>query len=768
MQNPKVLVAATCVVLALSSIAWSQNPFDENNPFAVEPMPGGIGGQGFGTAESTTSTQAVASADVAATKETNPLVKRLHESPPSSVEDFANAVTWMVRIHRWDEVGRLFEDIQKANFSLEKKAEMARVPGALWLRTLADESELTPDQQTLAREIIAAPGQLARSAEHIRQQIAKLSSAVPSERRLAQFRLQDGGVTAIETLVQHLLTGDTQAAPIMLSATIAEMGPVGVEALEAACVLSETRQVERALLSVAQLPGASFHSTLGGNLFNVALSDDFRRTLADALQQRHSHVPNEESVRQHLAKAFASQLSEYQRLRGQRSQLLDTVWHLDRNRSQIERVSALPENRVLERLHRLGYLKSRQPSAGRTDWVEHAVVSLQRDFQFTPQESLSRLELAQQSTVPEELSTDAGFWQEVVNQADLWQMHGAASLGLARIESAVMAGQFLAPLDFLSDRLVDARPIIRYSALTAIHRIDPSYDFAGTENAIRTALEMLSLGDGPRALFIGADETRQNVAATQFSQLYNGTPQFAYSARSAMGIVNKSEALELIFITDRVSDMAVFELMQRLRGSRGGKALPIAVLADELYEHERSLIRSETGIVLGVLTSDSAQLKTVVDAMYQQLDTPPLSSLDRARFAMDAGSFLTRIAGDRKQYHFYPVELWQQQLVSSLSSFRINDKCVVLSGVGTAECQRQLIEIAGDTQLVELDRMAAAKAFHKNVQEAGTLISLSDIKLTYDRYNELGPTDPATVKALGLVLDVLEAQSGKRTWPVVK
>jgi len=35
----------------------------------------------------------------------------------------------------------------------------------------------------------------------------------------------------------------------------------------------------------------------------------------------------------------------------------------------------------------------------------------------------------------------------------------------------------------------------------------------------------------------------------------------------------------------------------------------------------------------------------------------------------------------------------------------------------------------------------------------------------YEMYNEFGPKDPVATKAMGLVLDVIEAQAGKAPWP---
>ena len=42
----------------------------------------------------------------------------------------------------------------------------------------------------------------------------------------------------------------------------------------------------------------------------------------------------------------------------------------------------------------------------------------------------------------------------------------------------------------------------------------------------------------------------------------------------------------MIIIVDRVHDLSLFELLQRLRKTQGGGALPIAVMTDQLYPRD--------------------------------------------------------------------------------------------------------------------------------------------------------------------------------------
>ncbi len=61
--------------------------------------------------------------------------------------------------------------------------------------------------------------------------------------------------------------------------------------------------------------------------------------------------------------------------------------------------------------------------------------------------------------------------------------------------------------------------------------------------------------------------------------------------------------------------------------------------------------------------------------------------------------------------------------------------------------------------------MEAVKAFARSVRKFGMNLHRENVKQAYELYNEYGPKDPITAKAMGLVLDVIEAQAGKAPWP---
>ena len=208
-----------------------------------------------------------------------------------------------------------------------------------------------------------------------------------------------------------------------------------------------------------------------------------------------------------------------------------------------------------------------------------------------------------------------------------------------------------------------------------------------------------------------------------------------------------------------MSDQGIFELLQRLRGAERSRALPIAVMTDELYQHERRLIGELPGVVASQLSRSPEHMHEVVAKMTQQLDTEPFSSEDRQNFAETAGKFLTRIASDRDQYAFYPLSDWQSQLGEVGRDLPIGSRLALLAASGSAESQLQLVTLASSSSLTGAERLEAAQKFAASVDRFGMNLGRETQLNVYVVYNSLGPSDPATAKSLGAVLDAIEASA---------
>jgi CheY-like chemotaxis protein len=769
--NPTVELATALAMallgLSFISSACAQNPFGDDpfnssatEPFVPfgEPLPDAATDLALSPGLSETSSTTANEAD--------PVVRLLRASPPKSAEQWADALTWMARIKRWDEVRRLLDDLTAANWTIENKAALARAGGsALWIRLRADEAALTDPQSALVRDILLAPGKLARDAEAIDNSIDQLASQQPGERKLAQYRLHDGSTIAIQRLVDRLLNGDPKVSPAMLASTIVSFGRDGEEALRAACIVRDPQRAGRALLALAQLPKGAFTAELGAGLASRYLPMEVQTQLTQILSTKYGTIPDTKSVHSYLKNRFDAALTDYQLQRANSGALSTLVWRPTSDGQTIQLVEVPSALKALERMGQLAFHVANLPNATREDFVSTGACLLQRAYQINPTLEVGELETQLPSAFDSALVADANYWQQLFAQADEWEMHGAALRSIQLLTEHSKRGEFLAPLGFLSDLLRDSRPLIRYSALQSIAQINPQQPFPGAEKSIEVALEMTSLGSGPHALVVGMQSEMRQAATQLLSLRSGGKVTEANTGKAALLELDGSEPIELILLVDRVSDVSVFEVLQRFRNTKKGQSLPIAVLTERLYQHERRQIGEMPGVVLSVLSRDPAQMDRVLQSMLSQLDTNPMSAADRGVFSQVGGDFLATIADDRDLYAFYPISDWREKLISAQGGLPLTAHMSVIAAVGSADGQLKLSNMAATANFSEQERLAAAKAFGKSVKRFGMLMQADDILRNYDLYNELGPHDPAAIKALGLILDVTEAHAGKAAWP---
>jgi len=115
-------------------------------------------------------------AGAAAPKESNVVVLSIRDSKLTTPQQYGQAFVWLARIQRFDEIGRYLEQIKASNWDLAKKAQLLEhTDSALWLH-LVNRAELTADQKLIARDVLDAAYQQARTPQQLDQWIAHLSS----------------------------------------------------------------------------------------------------------------------------------------------------------------------------------------------------------------------------------------------------------------------------------------------------------------------------------------------------------------------------------------------------------------------------------------------------------------------------------------------------------------------------------------------------------------------------------------------------------------
>lgn len=774
-----------CFLLCTAVTARGQDPFGGNDPFGGGATTGtndpfGTGGtsdpaSGFGAfgQPGLGGATAVAGADssvLPAEEDPDPIVRMLRASPPNNAQEMADGLTWLARIQRWDEAKRLLDELAGKQWSLQQRAVLARAAGpTVWLRLRADEVGLSDAQRKTVTDVLTAPATLARDPAWLDQWIAKLGSSDPGERRLAQLRLQDGSTIAVQRLVTNLLDGNTKVPPVMLAGTALEFGQDGIDALRTACLVRDTARVTRVLDAIAQVPGNTLAAELGAGLTSRVLPPEAINALSATVAANFGNVPNDAKIDEYLKRKFEAELANYQTARTATTKLSTLVWRVSADGQNVQSVEAPADHRELERVSQLAALRLQTRMSGLQTAIDCGTVLLQRAYQVQPTLQQGEFESQLLANVGDQPWTqqpwvDQNYWENVFAKCEEWQMHGGALRAVQAMAEAVDEGD--TALNFLSDLLHDPRPMIRYTALETLAKINPQREYRGAEQAIKTALEMSHLTGGAGALVVGLQSELRQVAQQQIEMQTAARVMSVNSGRAALLALQENEPVEMIFVVDRVSDQSLFELLQRLRHTNKGYSLPIAVMTDELYSHERDWIRETPGVVGSVLSRNADHMKRIIDRMQASLDTQPMTPADRASFAQVAGEFLSSITANREQLAFYHVGDWREELASTAATLGGASQIQVLSGLGTRESQERLVKVASMTTFNQAERLAAASAFGTSVKSFGLRLNKDDVLHCYELYNQLGPRDEVAARTLAFVLDAIEAHAGQKAWPV--
>ena len=761
---PVAGAAGIVLALGLAATVPAQDPFGggaaTDNPFggpADAASPFGGFGQAAPAAEAAPAAAATATAPTE--QDPNPIIRLLRETPPQTPEEMAEGLTWVVRLKRWDEVRRLLDEIAGKQWDLPQLAQLASAGGeSLWFRLSVDEAGLSEEQRKLLDSIVAAQGTLARDPAWLDNWIEKLAHPQPGERRLAQLRLQEGGPAAITRLLERLFDGSANVDAGMLAGTIAQFGSTGRDALRAACLIKDPQRAARVYLGIAEIPGSEFSSEVAAGLQSTQLTPEHRADLAEIVLRKYSKVPTPIAIEKYLAERFASRLEDYQQSRAALPVVIEEpIWRPTGDGKSIVQVNGSPEERQLEQLARVAAHRLNLTRATNDDLVESSAVILQRAYRVQPSLWPAADPAAYLADLDQVASDEAAFWIRVFDRASELQLHGAAVRSVQMLAQHA-PGNYLIPLDFLTRLLGDSRPVIRYLALEQIAKLDPQQSFGGAEKSLEVAVEMARLTSGPHALVIGRSAELRQAAQQQLEQQVGAQVTTADSARSGLLALDGLQPIEMVLVVDRMSDQSVFELLQRLRTAERSRALPIAVLTDELYQHERRLIGQMPGVVSAQLSRGPQQMQQVIDRLMGQLDTQPFSSEDRNRFAEIGGEFLSKIASDRDLYAFYPLNDWRSELGGIGRSMPIASRLALLAALGTADSQMQLVALASSSSLTAAERLRAAHEFTASVDRFGMNLGREEVLRVYDVYNALGANDPATAASLGAVLDAIEAR----------
>ncbi|MCC6507489.1 MAG: response regulator, partial [Pirellulaceae bacterium] len=652
---------------------------------------------------------AAANALKALEEDPDPVVRLLRASPPKTPVEFAEALEWMTRIRRWDEVDRYLSVLQSANWSQDKLAELSQAGGAaLWFKLRDATTDLKEPQRNFVRDIAALPAKLARDPQWIDSWIDRLVAPTPGERREAQLRLQRAHHASVERLCLHLMAGHPRVPGAVLVEAILEFNDDGIAALRTACISPDSAARWRVLIALAQSTATDFGAELGSALYSENSPAELRTSLSDALLKKYGKLPTAQAVGDYITARFNRHLEEYQLLRTRPARMPLRLWRLSSDGRSVAAVDAPLPDHALESLAQAATHRAAFANTAPKELIDCAAVLAQHMYQSAlttpPQNSLLRQ------------PQNSNFWKQVLDRSVVWQMHGASIVAAEAIgKQLVQSAPGDVSFDFIAGCLRDSRPVMRYLAVQAIAAANVSFAYNGSANALETAIEMSRLGQGPMVLVVGLSPDLRFAAQQQLLAI-GAEAVTVNSTADALQVLDQPYPIEMIMFVDRLPRNSILTCVDRLRHSKRGGALPVAILTDDMDPLERSELSKTPGVVMSVLSESPGQMPRVIAELERRLDTRPLTSAERNAYAETANQLSAKIASDRRKYGFYSLARWEKELESISGVLPNETYLAVLGGIGTIASQEHLIAIAADKSAGQDARERAAKAFTSSTE----------------------------------------------------
>jgi hypothetical protein len=700
-------------------------------------------------------------------KETNVVVLSIRDSKLETPQQYGQAFVWLARIQRFDEIGRYLDQIKAANWDEARKAQLLdNTDSALWLN-IANRPELSIDQKMVAREVLDAAYQQARSPQQLDQWIVALSSESASERAKARNELLKVDFEGLQRLAKAIATDEVSNVD-GLSAAVLGFDERGISMLEDMIAGSDLATAERATRILAKIGPFDSASALLIASNRQDSTEGMKKAALEGLNRLLGYIPNENEAFQYMRNKIARLTQEAQAYEGNR---YDRRWAVrwDHTKSLLTGKQVSIDKAFWWQADReaRGVLRWNEVPA---DTLESLVaIRMQNAFEdngaYQDDVALEQLmsELPENVLTPEflgrvlRISRDRG-WNG--SQVRALQLLGAAQF----LDSTRVAGMPEWIVQDIAASTGSGNPGIRYAAFETIAALDPQAPYAGSHRVLLAAIELLRVGPYPRALVVSGFSYETGDAAKKLRQ-YGYQSSAMGSARATLRDLDHPNPYELIVVAGKVSDMPVSQLVQRITESRYGKGIPVVVVLGENEPARRALAGTKNVIIVDAIPTDALAMQGLWEQI-APVAVPKLSPNDRISAAVRAGEFLKRLASQPELYSFYNLGSMEEEIEADLAlpaGWVAGDS--LLASFGSAEGQAKLSNRIVDMNS-DLDsrRRAAVQLVH-SIRRHGVRMDRETVQLQYDRFNRLIATRPDDAAPIGWILDAMEARAGMREWP---
>jgi CheY-like chemotaxis protein len=622
---------ATGLMLGLS---WLVQPSSccaqADNVFGgAEPVAPGFGEPSSAPAISQSGAQASLPED------SHAVVRSLRNRPPQSAIEISRAILYMTRIERWDEVGRYLDQLAKLAIDEPMALQMERAAGLeTWFQLARNADKLNEKQRAVATKVIDLSSGSSRNPATLQAAIQLLQAKDLIDRKRGVLAIQAAGESGLAAMLESVASSDTPPVPIM-SETIATMGKEGEAALKAAIATSDQRSRERLMLLAARIPGSAYMSELTTALYTVSADSEAYRQIQKVLSPAGQALPEAAASQRYVLNQMQRQLHEFSISRREITSDSNSVWRWSPDGKRLITEYDDTPGVHLERAFQLAHLAIQLGRAAGSDSPLATAVILERNHRLSPifEREPNALRNEFLPVAAFESIDYLGLVLEAAKKAELQaaELRSIQAIGWVLPKNPANAS---ASIHRLSESVKLSPPPLRYaSAISLGKRPDQDGGFEGRFAYEQTKLEMQRLESKPLALIVGGSVELRDGLSKHLSQL--GVRAIGTSsARETLRVIQEPHPIEYVFIVDRVLEMSLSELVQRIRAFPRTSSLPLAIMADSIAAPQQAImaVEDQPKIHYSSVTTNIDLTGALLRDMQRLSPIPPMDSVDRLAY----------------------------------------------------------------------------------------------------------------------------------------
>ncbi len=735
----------------------------QDDPFATKPSTAATP-----SANSTPAAQAGSQTtdQTSAQEVTDPVARQviatIRKSNPTSPRDLAMAINTLLDVDQPNAAQPYLEQLDKLPLTDVELHQLMQAVGSDVLFRIHATPELSPLGPTFAKRVFTASRAIATSAERLNQSIRNLSSRDIDSRSTAFRELRRIGQPAVIALLETFADRERRSEFAAVRDALHEMGPNALQPLLGAARASKLQVRYEALLALAQMDHPAAYDAAAAAALNPQQPEPLRQDLLATMRSIYGKDLDRATVISRVRKnasdllfgrTAVADLLYYDR---QLVYVKHWRWNAEQNKLIANDVSPATSGRWLAS-DRFSDLAAIAPDDVEINQL-HLLASLDATKRVQgPDELLDRSQLPgnmQQTSV-----TDLESALQFAIDRDLMP----AACGLCQWLGQIPESKSLVTTksnNGLIRALQSGDRHTQFAAFQAITGMDLQHAYPGSSYVLAAAIFFANFGDRPSGIIGHTDigVARDLAAAMNLAGL---TGRGVAGGRELFQEAISDSNLQVLFISDTLSQPMFTELIQQLRNDWRTKRLPIAILTrtTETQRSER-IAKNDSRLIAVPETSDATLVALQVDQVRRLAEPWTLDTLQGRSHAQVALDWLAQIIANAQSYRFYDVIQYDQAIADLI--FVVEDTrqaLKILGGMASAKAQRALLDYANQNGLPIEMRQQAVDAFAAAIAKRGVLLTTAELSAQYQRYNASEMEAGNVQRIYGAILDLLEQRA---------